>query len=65
MVKSKFAEFRAQMKQRKAQGSSNSQDVPEEKVFDAGFFKVNSPIRSPQYHCPGNRVYCINHSVAL
>ena len=54
MVKSKFAEFRAQMKQRKAEGSSStSKDVPEEKVFDAGFFKVNSPIRSPKYHCPG------------
>lgn len=46
--KSKFAEFKAQlMKQQKTAATA------EEKVFDAGFFRVNSPVKTPPYHCDG------------
>lgn len=51
--KSKFAAFRAQMK-KKNQGEDNSDDtVPAVKVFDAGFFKVSSPQKTPPAHCAG------------
>ncbi|KAL8577103.1 hypothetical protein ACOMHN_049792 [Nucella lapillus] len=53
-VKSKFAAFKAQlMKQRQPQEgpAADSEGPVVEKVFDAGFFKVNSPVRTPTYHC--------------
>jgi len=34
------------MKQQKAQ-------LEEAKTFDAGFFNVHSPVKSPAYHCEG------------
>ncbi|XP_076440855.1 uncharacterized protein LOC143280156 [Babylonia areolata] len=53
--KSKFAAFRAAMlKQQKAQEDGTATGdgaMPEEKVFDAGFFKVNSPVITPRVHC--------------
>ncbi|XP_013404677.1 uncharacterized protein LOC106169658 isoform X2 [Lingula anatina] len=64
VVKSKFAEFRAQMKAQQKQ--QQEQQVPvvvepqEMKTFDAGFFKVNSPVKSPMLqgksprNIPGN-----------
>ncbi|XP_041358209.1 microtubule-associated protein futsch-like [Gigantopelta aegis] len=53
---SKFARFRAEIKKNKA---LNDGDNPDEKtadsfkVFDAGFFKVQSPVKSPAQHCRG------------
>ncbi|CAG2202618.1 DLG7 [Mytilus edulis] len=42
-VKSKFSAFRAQMK--------NKNSASEDKTFDFGFFKVQSPVKSPKPHC--------------
>ncbi|XP_052085181.1 uncharacterized protein LOC127722331 [Mytilus californianus] len=42
-VKSKFSAFRAQMK--------NKSIAAEDKTFDFGFFKVQSPVKSPKPHC--------------
>lgn len=59
-VKSKFADFRAKIKQQKTavDGSITSEEVPlaqsdtgEMKTFEAGFFHVSSPVSSPKYHC--------------
>lgn len=44
-VKSKFSAFRAQMK--------NKNSASEDKTFDFGFFKVQSPVKSPKPHCAG------------
>ncbi|XP_025109914.1 uncharacterized protein LOC112573606 isoform X2 [Pomacea canaliculata] len=47
---SKFAAFKAQhLKQNKS--TNADAEIAEEKVFDAGFFKVSSPVRTPRYHC--------------
>ncbi|KAJ8306130.1 hypothetical protein KUTeg_016675, partial [Tegillarca granosa] len=43
--KSKFAEFRNQMKKQK--------EVVPVHVFDGGFFKIASPEKSPKVHCEG------------
>ncbi|KAK6178762.1 hypothetical protein SNE40_011274 [Patella caerulea] len=52
-AKSKFAAFRAQMaKQKREESVSCSPQVADVKTFDAGFFKVNSPVKlSPHFHC--------------
>ena len=39
--KSRFAAFKAQLQQKK------QQDEPEVKTFDAGFFRVDSPVKTP------------------
>ncbi|XP_064605757.1 titin homolog [Liolophura sinensis] len=53
--KSKFAAFRAQMKKKNQGGdtSCSSDTLPAVKVFDAGFFKVSSPQKTPPAHCAG------------
>ncbi|KAK3592082.1 hypothetical protein CHS0354_019339 [Potamilus streckersoni] len=57
-VKSKFAAFRAQMKKQTQSdvlaspvATIPSNDTGMINVFDAGFFKVISPVRSPKPHC--------------
>ncbi|KAK7100679.1 hypothetical protein V1264_023588 [Littorina saxatilis] len=51
-VKSKFAAFKAQMLQQQQKvPETDKQGEEGEKVFDAGFFRVSSPVRPPQYHC--------------
>lgn len=53
-TKSNFAAFRAEMMKRKAAGDvpvipvvPATEEAPEIKTFDAGFFAVSSPVRSP------------------
>ena len=43
-VKSKFASFRANLKKQKQESETGSEDT---KTFEAGFFKVSSPVKSP------------------
>ena len=63
---SKFAAFRAQMKQQQQQQQNQEESAAvintnllappmqeEAKTFDAGFFKVKSPLKNPAYHCEG------------
>lgn len=59
---SKFAAFKAQHL-KKNKSTNADAEIAEEKVFDAGFFKVSSPVRTPHYHCEGKRyllwIWCI------
>jgi hypothetical protein len=48
-VKSKFAAFRAGIK-------NKTFVVTEDKTFDAGFFKVQSPVKNPSPHCAGKNI---------
>ena len=50
---SKFAAFRAEKKLHTDADKYAHVSTIKEKVFDAGFFKLNSPVRPPQYHCEG------------
>jgi hypothetical protein len=50
-VQSKFAAFRAKMKQKQTGTEESSSE--EEKIFEAGFFTVSSPVRTPKFHCDG------------
>ena len=53
-VVSKFARFRAEMKKNQAESNKDSEEFAETfKVFDAGFFKVQSPVKSSARHCTG------------
>ncbi|CAH1774920.1 unnamed protein product [Owenia fusiformis] len=48
-----FAAFRAKMKEQQKQ-KEKKEEAPEENItFDAGFFKVSSPVRNPKVHCSG------------
>ena len=45
-----------------ATATTDSLQVPEStteptKTFEAGFFRVSSPVRSPAYHCEGKIIY--------
>ena len=61
--KSKFAQYRAKMRQQKEIVVAGSpvtvtlvEPAEEVKTFDARFFSVSSPIRSPAFHCEGKSI---------
>ena len=76
---SKFAAFRAQMKQQKQQqqekeeameetpAQENLLQVPEQetKTFEAGFFKVKSPVKSLENRCEGKAHTSKVHTIML
>ncbi|XP_074641460.1 uncharacterized protein LOC141899196, partial [Tubulanus polymorphus] len=52
-VKSKFAEFRAKMKKQQEKENSSAETETSEnlKTFDAGFFKIDSPVKQGAVKC--------------
>ena len=59
--RSKFAEFRARLAAQKAAEAAVPiivmEGEEETKTFDAGFFAVSSPVRSPKTHCEGEELH--------
>lgn len=58
-MKSKFAAFRAKIKAPDTTPNKN-----EVKEFDAGFFKVASPVKVPTFHCEGILVTNLIYNVS-
>ncbi len=62
VASSKFTAFRAQMRKQKEEAAvaPGSPSVETIKVFDAGFFKVSSPVKSTPPHCEGRTLLTVD-----